>query len=79
MTTCKHFFIRYVLDDSQPSHAQRDGVDDQGRPYRELPLLPKEAFWYASTIGSTFESRTVAATCRDCGADVLAALRAELS
>jgi len=79
-TACKHdFFIRYVLDDSEPSHAQRDGLDDRGRPYREVPMLPHQAFAYAETIGSTFESRTVEATCRTCGADVLAMFRKELS
>jgi hypothetical protein len=34
--TCKHFWIRYVLDASGPSHAQRDGADDRGRPYRDV-------------------------------------------
>lgn len=79
-TTCKHDdFVRYVLDDSSPSHEQRDGLDDRGRPYRDVPMLPRQAFAYAATIGSTFESRTIEATCRTCGADVLATFRKELS
>lgn len=76
---CKHDWIRYVMDGSEESHAQRDGIDEQGRPYRDVPMMPREAFWYAGTIGSTFERRVVEATCRDCRADVLAALREELS
>ena len=64
-------FIRYVLDDSAPSHAQRDDVDDRGRPYRDVPMLPPQAFAYAATLGSTFATRVVEATCRNCGADVL--------
>lgn len=80
MTPCRHaYFIRYVLDGSDASHAQRDGLDDRGRPYRDVPMLPRQAFAYAETIGSSFEARTLEATCRDCGADVLRALREELS
>lgn len=79
-TPCKHgYFIRYVLDDSEPSHAQRDGLDDHGRPYRDVPMLPRQVFAYAATIGSSFESRVVQGNCRDCGADVLALFRKELS
>jgi hypothetical protein len=77
--TCKHVWIRYVLDDSEASRAQQDGVDAHGRPYREIPMMPQQAYAYAATIGSTFASRVVEATCRDCGADVLAASRKELS
>jgi len=79
MSACRHGWVRYVLDDSEPSRAQQDGVDDRGRPYRDVPMLPRQAFWYAATIGSTFESRTVEATCRDCGVDVLGTMREELS
>jgi hypothetical protein len=66
--TCKHNWIRYVLDDSETSHAQRDDVDDRGRPYRDLPMLPAEAFAYATTIGSDFQKRVVEMICRSCGA-----------
>jgi hypothetical protein len=69
--TCKHDWIRYVLDDSATSRAQQDGVDSQGRPYREIPMLPRQAFVYAATIGSGFASRVIEANCRDCHADVL--------
>jgi hypothetical protein len=69
--SCKHDWVRYVLDDSAPSHAQQDGLDEQGRPYRDLPMLPKQAFAYAATIGSTFASRVVDATCRDCGLSII--------
>lgn len=79
-TACTHgAFIRYVLDASAASHAQRDGVDDRGRPYRDVPMLPRQTFAYAVTIGSTFESRVVEATCRTCGADVLDTFHKELS
>jgi hypothetical protein len=64
---CKHDWIRYVLDESAASHAQQDGLDEGGRPYRDVPMLPKQAFAYAATIGSTFATRVVEATCRDCG------------
>ena len=78
-STCEHFWIRYILDDSEASHAQRDDVDDRGRPYRDVPMQPRQAFAYAETIGSTFGSRVVEARCRDCDADVLEAARKELS
>jgi hypothetical protein len=77
---CPHdFFIRYVLDDSAPSHAQRDGLDDRGRPYRDVPMLPWDAFAYAESIGSTFESRVLEASCRTCGVDVLDLFRKGLT
>ena len=77
---CKHdYFIRYVLDDSAPSHAQRNGLDENGRPYRDVPMLPRQAFNYAHTIGSTFESRVLEAACTTCGADVLAIFNKELA
>jgi hypothetical protein len=77
---CEHFWIRYVLDDSAPSHAQRDGIDDRGRPYRDVPMRPMEAFAYAATIGSNFAKRVVEATCRDCGGEVIDDLpRGEIS
>lgn len=78
-STCKHAWVRYVLDNSEASHAQRDDVDDRGRPYRDVPMLPRQAFAYAETIGSTFASRVVEARCRDCGADVIEASRGEFS
>lgn len=78
MSECRHGWIRYVLDDSEASRAQQDGLDDRGRPYREIPMLPRQAFAYASTIGSTFASRVIEATCRDCGTTVLTS-REELS
>ena len=68
---CKHDWIRYVLDESAASHEQQDGLDVQGRPYRDLPMLPKQAFAYAATIGSTFATRVVEATCRDCGEKII--------
>lgn len=64
---CKHVWIRYVLDDSAASHEQQDGLDACGRPYRDVPMLPKQVCAYAATIGSTFATRVVEATCRDCG------------
>lgn len=77
---CKHdFFVRYVLDDSAVSHAQRDGLDDRGRPYRDVPMQPRQAFAYAATIGSTFEARVIEANCQTCGTDVLDAFRRELA
>ncbi len=79
MTACKHAWVRYALEDCAESHAQQDGVDAKGRPYRDVPMLPRQVFAYAETIGSSFEARTVEATCRDCGADLLGALREELS
>jgi hypothetical protein len=77
--TCRHRWVRYVLDNSAPSHDQRDGVDAQGRPYRDVPMLPREVFAYAATIGSNFEARTIEAICKDCGANVLDAFRKALS
>lgn len=77
-SACKHAWIRYFLDDSEASHAQRDDVDDRGRPYRDVPMLPRQAFAYAETIGSTFSARVLEAICRDCGATVLLS-REELS
>jgi hypothetical protein len=71
VTACKHDWIRYILDDSASSHAQQDGLDDRGRPYRDVPILPRQAFAYATTIGSGFASRVIEATCRDCNIDVL--------
>lgn len=76
---CKHDWIRYVLDDSAASRAQQDGIDDHGRPYRDVPMMPQQAFAYAARLGSTFASRVIEATCRACGADVLVASRKELS
>ena len=77
---CKHdHFIRYVLDDSAASHAQRDDLDDRGRPYRDVPMLPRQVYAYAATIGSTFEARVIEASCRSCGADVLDAFHKELA
>lgn len=73
MKVCKHDRIRYVLDDSPDSRAQQHGIDDRGRPYREVPMLPRQAFAYAATIGSTFASRVVEARCTDCGAVILGA------
>ena len=67
-------FIRYVLDDSASSHAQRDGLDDRGRPYRDVPMLPTQAFAYAATLGSTFASRVVEATCEDCITHLITAM-----
>jgi len=64
LPTCKHFTIRYVLTDAEGA----DGVDDRGRPYRDICLTPKEVFGYAAAIGSNFKDRVVEATCRDCGA-----------
>ena len=66
-----HDWIRYVLTDSPASHTQRDGIDNHGRPYRDVPMLPMEAFAYAKTIGSDFAKRVVEAICRDCGAKVM--------
>ena len=71
MKACAHDWIRYVLDDSPDSRAQQDGVDDRGRPYREVPMLPRQAFAYAATIGSTFAKRVVEARCTDCGVVIL--------
>ena len=77
---CKHdHFVRYVLDDSAESHAQRDGLDDRGRPYRDVPMTPRQVYAYAAMIGSTFEARVLEAVCRSCGADVLVAFREELA
>ena len=77
---CKHDdFIRYVLDDSAASHAQRDGLDDRGRPYRDVPMSPRQVFAYAATMGSTFEARVIEASCRSCSAEVLDAFRKELA
>lgn len=67
------------MDDSAESHAQRDGVDEQSRPYRDVPLLPRQVFAYAETIGSTFGSRVVEARCRDCHADMLEAWSREFT
>lgn len=72
--TCKHFWIRYVLDDSEPSHAQQDGIDDRGRQYRDVPMKPMQTFAYAETIGSNFASRVVEASCRDCGENIIGEL-----
>lgn len=66
--TCPHDWIRYVLDDSEASRDQADGVDAAGRSYRDVPMWPAAAFAYAETIGSDFASRVVEMTCRDCGA-----------
>ncbi len=75
MTACKHDWVRYVLDDCAASRDQQDGVDDRGRPYRDVPMMPRQAFAYAATIGSGFASRVLGATCLTCGADVLEASR----
>lgn len=69
--TCKHDWIRYVLDDSASSHAQRDDLDDHGRPYRDIPMRPLELFAYAGTLGSNFATRVVEAICRDCGVKII--------
>ena len=76
---CKHFWVRYTLENSAESRAQQDGVDAQGRPYRDVPMQPRQVFAYAETIGSSFEKRTLEAACRDCGTALLSALREELS
>lgn len=65
---CQHNWIRYVLDDSPASHAQKDGDDEHARPYRDIPMWPQAAFTYAKTIGSDFASRVIAMACRDCDA-----------
>jgi len=65
---CSHDWIRYTLNDSAPSHAQKDDVDTVGRPYRDLPMWPASAFAHAATIGSDFAARVVALACADCGA-----------
>ena len=75
---CAHDWVRYVLDDSTASHAQKDGIDAAGRPYRDVPMWPVAAFAYAATIGSDFASRVVEQTCVGCGA-VLDAGMARLS
>jgi hypothetical protein len=64
---CVHKWVRYVLDDSARSHAQKDGVDPAGRPYRDVPMWPVAAFAYAAAIGSDFAARVVAQTCVACG------------
>jgi hypothetical protein len=69
-TRCSHDWIRYVLDDSAASHAQKDATDAAGRPYRDLPMWPAAAFAHAEMIGSTFAARVVQMTCADCGAGI---------
>jgi hypothetical protein len=66
--TCAHDWFRYTLDDSTTSHAQKDGLDDRGRPYRDVPMKPASAYAYARSIGSNFEDRVIKAACRGCGA-----------
>jgi hypothetical protein len=65
---CRHDWIRYTLDASAASHAQADGVDAAGRPYRNVPMWPAAAFAYAKTMGSDFADRVVEMTCTGCGA-----------
>lgn len=68
MTACRHDWIRHVLDDSTASREQQDGVDGNGRPYRDVPMWPTAVFAYAATIGSNFAARVVEMKCCDCGA-----------
>ncbi len=64
---CPHDFLRYVLDDSAKSRAQRDGVDAEGRSYRDVPMRPEAIYAYAETIGSDFKDRVRAIQCASCG------------
>ena len=69
-TQCSHDWVRYTLDDSAASHAQKEGVDAAGRPYRDLHMWPVAAFAYAAWIGSDFAIRVVKQACADCGAEL---------
>jgi hypothetical protein len=69
-TRCSHDWVRYTLDDSAVSHAQKDGVDAAGRPYRDLSIWPVAASRYAAAIGSDFVARVVKQACVGCGAEL---------